>query len=82
MEKHKTTYLDFINKPLGNALYPRRLLGLGGFFVTNKMVPTLAPYVNVLTTIMRTPLDLLHFIVRGRRGFLALYVTSGRVNRY
>jgi hypothetical protein len=80
--KHNTTYLDIINKPLGSAIYPCRLLGLGDFFVTDKMVPTLAPHVNVFTTIIRAPLDLVHFIVGGRRGFLALSATSGRGNRY
>jgi hypothetical protein len=28
LAKHKTTYLDFINEPLGSALYPCRLLSL------------------------------------------------------
>jgi len=77
-----TTHLYFIDEPFGSTLHPCRLLGLGEFFVTDKMVPTLAPHLNVLATIMRTPLDFLYFIVGGCWGFLAFCATPDRGNRY
>jgi len=63
LAKHKTTYLDYVDEPLGSVLYPCRLLGLGELFVADEVVPTLAPHENVLATIMGAPLDLFHFIV-------------------
>jgi len=77
--KHKNTYLDFFDEPLGSALYSGRLLGLGELFVTNDVVPTLAPHENVLATILGAPLDLLHLIVRGRLGLLTLRATPAVV---
>jgi hypothetical protein len=55
LAEYKTTYLYFINEPLSSALYPCRLLGLGELFVAGPVVPTLAPHVNVLVTIVGTP---------------------------
>jgi hypothetical protein len=46
------------------------------------VVPMLAPYVDVLATIMGTPLDLLHFVVGGHRDFLASYTTPNHGNGY
>jgi hypothetical protein len=77
----KTTYLNLIHEPLRCALHPRGLLRLREFFMTNEVVPSLAPHVNVLTTILGTTLDLLHFIVGGRLGLLALRTTPGRGRR-
>jgi len=53
--RNKTTYLNFTDEPLGSALYPLCLLDLGDLLVAGPMVPTLAPYVNVLATIVGTP---------------------------
>ena len=78
----RTTHLNFVDEPLGSALYPCRLLGLGELFVTNEVVPTLAPHVNVLATIMGAPLDLLHFVVGGRLGLLARRATPSRGSGY
>ena len=50
--------------------------------MTNEVVPALAPHVNVLATILGTTLDLLHFIVGGRPGLLALRTTPGRGRRH
>jgi len=80
LAKYKTTHLNFINEPLSSALYPRRLLGLGDLLVAGLVVPTLAPHANVLATIMGTPLDLLHFIIGGRMGLLALHATPSHGN--
>ena len=46
------------------------------------VVPTLAPNVNVLATIVGTPLDLLHFVIRGRADLLALRATPSHGNGY
>ena len=46
--------------------------------MTDEVVPALAPHVDVLATILETALDLLHFIVGGRPGLLALRTTPGR----
>ena len=46
--------------------------------MTNEMVPTLAPHVNVLATIMGATLDFLYFVVGGRLGLLALCATPSR----
>jgi len=77
--EYKTTYLDFINEPLGSALYPRRLLGLGELLVTGPVVPTLAPHENMLATIMGAPLDPLHFVIGGCLRLLALRATPAVV---
>jgi len=82
LAEYKTTYLDFIDEPLGSALYPRHLLGLGELLVIGLVVPTLAPHVNMLATIMGAPLDLLHFVIGGCLGLLALCATPSRGNRY
>ena len=82
LAEYKATYLDLIDEPLGSALHPCRFLGLGELLVTNKVVPTLAPHVNVLATIMGAPLDLLHFVVGDRLGLLALRATPSRGNGY
>ena len=50
--------------------------------MTNEVVPVLAPHVDVLATILGMTLDLLHFIVRGHLGLLALRTTSGRGRRH
>ena len=80
--EYKTTHLNFINEPLSSALYPRRLLGLGDLLVAGPVVPTLAPHVNMLATIIGAPLDLLHFIIGGRLGLLAFRATPSRGNGY
>jgi len=80
--EYKTTHLNFINEPLSSVLYPRRLLGLGDLLVASLVVPTLAPYVNMLATIVGTPLDFLHFVVGGRLGLLALRATPSHGNGY
>jgi hypothetical protein len=46
------------------------------------MVPTLAPHVNVLATIMGATLDFFYFVVGGRLGLLALCATPSRGHRY
>ena len=79
--EHKTTYLNLVNKTLGCALHPRGLLRLRELFVTNEMVPTLAPHVNMLATILGTALDFLYLIVGGRPGLFALRITSSRGHR-
>jgi len=53
--EYKTTHLNFIDEPLGSALYPLRLIGVGDLLVAGPVAPTLAPYVNVLATIVGTP---------------------------
>jgi len=58
-----TTHLNFFNEPLSSALYPCRLLSLGELFMAGPVVPTLAPHVNMLATIVGMPLDLLHLII-------------------
>jgi hypothetical protein len=80
--EYKTTHLNFINEPLSSTLYPRRLLGLGDLLVAGPVVPMLVSHVNVLATIVGTPLDLLHFIIRGRAGLLALRATPSHGNGY
>ena len=82
MVECRTTHLNFVDEPLGSALYPCRVLGLGNLFVTNEVVPMLAPHVNVLVTIMGAPLDLLHFVVGGCLGLLALRATPSRGSGY
>ena len=46
------------------------------------VVPTLAPHVNVLATIVGTPLDLLHFVIRGGLGLGASLATPSYCNGY
>jgi len=82
LAKHKNTYLDFFDEPFGSALYSGHLLGLGELFVTDEVVPALAPHENVLATILGAPLDLLHLVVGGHLGLLALCATPSRGNRY
>jgi len=82
LAEYKATYLDLIDEPLGSAFHPCRFLGLGELFVTNKVIPTLPPHINVLVTIMGVPLDLLHFVVGGRLGLLALCAPPSRGNGY
>ena len=82
LAKHKTTYLDFINEPLGSTLYPCRLLGLGELFMADEVVPTLAPHENVLATIMGAPLDLFHLVVGGCLGLPAFRATPSRGHGY
>jgi len=82
LAEYKTTHLNFINEPLSSALYPRRLLSLSELLVADPVVPTLAPHVNVLATIVGTPLDLLHFVIRGRLGNGALLATPSHGNWY
>ena len=74
-----TTYLNLVDEPLSCALHPRGFLRLREFFVTNKMVPMLAPHINVLATIMGTALDFFHFVVGGRPGLFALRATPAAV---
>jgi len=80
--EHKTTHLNFIDEPLGSALHPLRLLGLGDLLIAGLVVPTLAPHINVLATIMGTSLDFLHFVIGGRLSLLALRATSSHGNGY
>jgi len=80
--KYKTTHLNFINKPLSSALHPHHLFGLGDLLVAGPVVPTLAPYVNVLATIMGMPLDFLHFVIGGRLSLLAFCAAPSHGNRY
>ena len=80
LAEHKTTHLDFIYEPLGSVLHPLHLLGLGDLLVAGRVIPALAPYINVLATITGTPLDFLHFIIRGRLGLLALCATPSHGN--
>jgi hypothetical protein len=82
LAEYKTTYLDFVDEPLGSALYPCRLLGLGELFVTDEVVPTSAPHKNVLATIMGAPLDLFHFVIGGCPGLLALRATPSHGHGY
>ena len=80
--EHKTTHLNFINKPLSSALYPLGLLGLGNLLVAGPVVPKLAPHINMLATIVGAPLDFLHFIIGGRLGPLVLHATPSHGNGY
>jgi len=80
--EYETTHLNFTNEPLSSALYPRRLLGLGDILVADPVVPALVPYVNVLATIVGTPLDLLHLAIGGRLGLLAFCATPSHGNGY
>jgi len=80
--EHKTTHPDFIYVPLGSALHPLRLLGLSDLLVAGPVIPALAPYINVLATVVGTPLDFLHFIIRSRLGLLALCTTPNHGNGY
>jgi len=50
--------------------------------MTNEMVPTLVPHINVLATIMGTALDFFYFVVGGRPGLLALRATLSYGHRY
>jgi len=50
--------------------------------MTNEMVPTLAPHVNMLATIMGTTLDFFYFVVGGRPGLLTLRATPSHGHRY
>ena len=50
--------------------------------MTNEMVSTLAPHVNVLATVMGTALDFLYFVVGGCSGLFALRATPSRGHRY
>jgi len=77
-----TTYLNLVDVPLSCALHPRGFLRLREFFMTNKMVPTLAPHVNMLATIMGTALDFFYFVVGGRPVLFALRATPSRSHRY
>ena len=80
--EHKTTHLNFIDEPLGSALHPLCLLGLGDLLVAGPVIPALAPYINVLATVMGTPLNFLHFVIGDRLGLLALCATTSHGNGY
>jgi hypothetical protein len=80
--KCETTYLNLTDEALGTALYPLCLLDLGDLLIADPVVPMLVPYVDVLATIVGMPLDLLHFIVGGRRSFLASCTTPNHGNGY
>ena len=74
---HRTTYLNLVHEALSRALHPRGLLRLRELLVSNKVVPALAPHVDVLAAITGTTLDLLHVVVRGLLGLLVCRTTSG-----
>jgi len=80
--EYKTTHLNFIDEVLGSTLFPLRLLSFGDLLMAGPVVPTLAPYVNMLATIMGTPLDFLHFVIRCRSSLLAFCATPSHGNRY
>ena len=61
----RITYLDLIYKTFGRTLHPRGLLRLRELLMSNKVVPALAPHVDMLAAITGTTLDLLHIVVRG-----------------
>jgi len=63
----------------GCALQPRSLFGLRELLVSNKVIPALAPHVDVLAAVTGTTLDLLHVVVRGRLGLLVCRTASAAV---
>jgi len=64
--KCEISYLNLVDEALGSALHSLRLLDLGDLLKAGLVVPTLAPYIDVLVTIVGVPLDLYHLIVRDR----------------
>jgi hypothetical protein len=66
---HRTTYLNLVHEAFSRALHPRGLFRLCELLMSNKVVPALAPHVDVLATITGTTLDLLHVVIGGFRGF-------------
>jgi len=73
--KHEITYLNLVDKALGSVLHSLRILDLGDLLMAGLVVPTLAPYIDVLATIVGAPLDLLHLIDGDRISLLALCAT-------
>jgi len=69
---YEITYLNLIDKTLGGPLHPLRLLDLGDLFMASLVVSTLAPYIEMLASVMGAPLDQLHLVVGVRLGPLAL----------
>jgi hypothetical protein len=59
-----------------NTLHPCGFLRLRELLVANKVVPALAPHVDVLAAITGMTLDLLHIVVRGLLGLLICRTTS------
>jgi len=78
----RIAYLDLIYKTFGRTLHPRGLLRLRELFMSNKVVPALAPHVDVLAAITGTTLDLLHIVVRGLPGLLIRRAASGCGRRH
>jgi hypothetical protein len=78
----RVTYLDLIYKTFGCTLHPRSLLRLCKLFMTNKLVPALAPHVDMLAAITGTTLDLLHVVVRGFPGLLIRRAVPGCGRRH
>ena len=66
------SYLDFANNAFSGAVHSLCLFYFGYLLVTSQVVSTLAPDVNVLTAVMRVPLDFLDLIVRARLGSSSL----------
>jgi hypothetical protein len=70
LRMHKTTvYLYFGYKPLCRQLDFSCLVSSGDFFVADVMIPTLTAYIQVLTTVLGMPLNLLKDVVIRLRGF-------------
>jgi len=72
-----TSYLNLVHETFSHAFHPRGLLRLRKFFMSNEVVPALAPHVDVLSAIAGTTLDLLHVVVRGFLGLLICRTASG-----
>ena len=53
--KHKITYLNLVDEALDSTLHSLCLLDLGDLLMGGPVVPTLAPYIDVLATIMGAP---------------------------
>ena len=75
---HRTTYLNLVHEAFSRTLHPHGLLRLRELLVTNKVVPVLAPHIDVLATITGTTLDLLHVVIRGLLWLLVRRTASGR----
>ena len=78
----RITYLDLIYKTFGRTLHPRGLLRLRELFMSNKVVPALAPHVDMLAAITGTTLDLFHVVIRGLEGLLVRRTASGCGRRH
>jgi len=77
--KREITYLNLVDEELGSALHSLRLLNLDDLLMVGRVVPRLAPYIDVLATIVGAPLDLFHFVVGDRLSLLAFCATPTTV---